>query len=63
MRSSHPRQPASKAIAEAIGQSMIYSIRYPHVFTFIVVGLEKRLSPHNVELILRRSEDDQGQAR
>jgi hypothetical protein len=63
-------QPASKAIAEAIGQSIIYSIRNPHVFTFIVhygrsdarlpdedAGLEKRLSPYNVELI-RRSDDD-----
>ena len=60
-------QPASKAIAEAIGQSIIYSIRYPHVFSFIVhygrsdarshdedTGLDKRLSPYNVELILRR---------
>jgi len=65
------RQPASKAIAEAIGQSIIYSIRYPHVFAFIVhygrsdarlhdedAGLEKRLSPYNVELILRRSGDN-----
>jgi hypothetical protein len=65
------QQPASKAIAEAIGQSIIYSIRYPHVFTFLVqysrsdarhheedAGLEKRLSPYNVELILRRSGDD-----
>src|SRR3989442_8640377 len=65
------QQPASKAIAEAIGQSVIYSIRYPHVFTFLVhygrsdarrheedAGLEKRLSPFNVELILRRPADD-----
>jgi hypothetical protein len=65
------QQPASKTIAEAIGQSIIYSIRYPHVFTFLVhygrsdarhhqedAGLEKRLSPYNVELILRRSGDD-----
>lgn len=65
------QQPASKAIAEAIGQSIIYSIRYPYVFTFLVhygrsddryhdedAGLEKRLSPYNVELILRRSGDD-----
>lgn len=61
------RQPASKAIAEAIGQSIIYSIRYPRVFAFVVhygrsndryhdedAELEKRLSPFNVELILRR---------
>ncbi|MBI1894446.1 MAG: hypothetical protein HYS14_10065, partial [Candidatus Rokubacteria bacterium] len=33
IRSEHP---ASKAIAEAIGQSIIYSIRYPRVFTFVV---------------------------
>jgi hypothetical protein len=65
------QQSASKAIAEAIGQSIIYSIRYPHVFTFLVhygrsdarqhgedAGLEKRLSPYNVELILRRAGDD-----
>lgn len=61
------QQGASKAIAEAIGQSIIYSIRYPHVLTFIVhyarsddrlheddVGLEKRLLPYNVRMILRR---------
>ena len=54
---------SSKAIAEAIGQAIIYSIRYPHVFTFVVhygrsddrlhdedVALEKRLSSTNVEL-------------
>lgn len=65
------QQAASKAIAEAIGQSIIYSIRYPHVFTFLVhygrsdarhheedAGLEKRLSPFNVEVILRRSAND-----
>lgn len=62
-----PGRPASKAIAEAIGQSIIYSIRYPRVFTFIVhtgrsddryhaedAGLEKRLLPLNVEIIFRR---------
>ena len=62
-----PGQPASKAIAEAIGQSMIYCIRNPYVFAFIAhygrsdarshdedAGLEKRLSPYNIELILRR---------
>ena len=62
------QQPASKAIAEAIGQSVIYSIRYPHVFTFLVhyghsdarhheedAGLTKRLALYNVELILRQS--------
>lgn len=66
-----PRQLASKAIAEAIGQSIIYSIRYPRVFTFIVhqgrsdgryhdedAALEKRLSPLNVELIVRRPGKD-----
>ena len=66
-------QPASKAIAEAMGQSIIYSIRYPRVFTFIVhygqsdakhqeedVGLEERLLLYNVEMILRRSGDDYG---
>ncbi len=60
----------SKAIAEAIGQSVIYSIRYPHVFAFVVhyglsddryhdedMALEKRLAPSNVELILRRAGD------
>ena len=65
------QQPASKAIAEAIGQSIIYSIRYPHVFTFLVhygrsdarqheedASLEKRLSPYNVELIVRWSGAD-----
>jgi len=65
------QESASKAIAEAIGQSVIYSIRYPHVFTFLVhygrsddrhheedAGLEQRLSPYNVELILRRSGND-----
>jgi hypothetical protein len=64
------QQPASKAIAEAIGQSIIYSIRYPYVFIFLVhygrsdarhheedAGLTKRLSPYNVELILRRADD------
>lgn len=63
-----PRQPASKAIAEAIGQSIIYSIHYPRVFAFILhhgrsddrfhdedAVLKKRLLPINVELILRRA--------
>lgn len=61
---------ASKAIAEAIGQSLIYSIRYPRVFAFVVhygrsnhryhdddAELAKRLSPLNVELILRTTSD------
>jgi hypothetical protein len=64
------QQSASKAIAEAIGQSIIYSIRYPRVFTFVAhygrsddryheedAGLEKRLLPLNIELILRRFGD------
>ncbi|HXH22404.1 MAG TPA: hypothetical protein VNN10_10260 [Dehalococcoidia bacterium] len=67
IRQGHP---ASKAIAEAVGQSLIYSIRYPRVFTFVVhygrsdlryhdddAELAKRLSRLNVELILRRTSD------
>ena len=61
-----PPQGASTAIAEAIGQSIIYSVRYPHVFTFVVHygrsdvrfhdeddTLTKRLALCNVELIVR----------
>ena len=64
-----PGHRASKALAEAIGQSIIYSIRYPHVFAFVVhggrsdarlheedTGLEKRLLQFNVELVVRRSD-------
>jgi hypothetical protein len=67
VKSIRSQQPTSKAIAEAIGQSIIYSIRYPHVFTFIVhygrsdtrhhedaTGLANRLAPYNVELVLRQ---------
>ena len=67
IRDGHP---ASKAIAEAIGQSLIYSIRHPRVFTFVVhygrsnyryhdddAELTKRLSHLNVELILRTAKD------
>jgi hypothetical protein len=61
---------ASKPIAETIGQSVIYSIRYPHVFAFVVhygrcddlghdedAALDKRLALYNVALILRRVSD------
>jgi hypothetical protein len=67
-RSTRPNSSEAPPQTEAIGQSIIYSIRYPHVFTFIVhygrsdarlhdedAGLEKRLSPYNVVLILRRA--------
>ena len=67
------QQPASKALAEAIGQSLIYSIRYPRVFAFVVhygrsdsryhtedADLDKRLAPFNIELILRRQEPGVG---
>lgn len=62
-------QPASKALAEVIGQAVIYSIRYPRVFAFVInygrsddryhaadADLDKRLMPFNIELILRRFE-------
>lgn len=65
------QQPASKSIAEAIGQSIIYSIRYPHVFAFVVhygrsdaghhdedAGVHRRLSLYNVQLIPRRPSDE-----
>jgi len=61
---------ASKPIAETIGQSLVYSIRYPHVFAFVVhygrcddlfhgedASLEKRLAQCNVTVILRRVPD------
>ena len=63
-----PGQPASSAIVETIGQAMIYSIRYPRVFAFILhLGrsdnrlhdeddeLRQRLALVNIELILRRA--------
>ena len=62
-----PGNSPSKAIAEAIGQSLVYSIRYPRVFAFIVnfghsddryhnedAGIIKQLHQLNIELMLRR---------
>ena len=69
------RQSASKALAEALGQSVIYSIRYPRVFAFVVhygrsndryhdedPALDRRLLPLNVELIVRRLHNDAASA-
>lgn len=63
--------PASKALAEVIGQAISYSVRYPHVFAFVVhygrsdtrlhdedQRLEKRLIQYNVETIIRRAPND-----
>jgi hypothetical protein len=62
-----PRQTPSKAIAEALGQSLVYSIRYHWVFAFVVhhgrsddrhhsedARLARRLLPLNIQLVLRR---------
>jgi hypothetical protein len=61
-------QSASKALAEAIGQGVVYSVRYPRVFVLIVhygrsndrfheedASFERRLSLLNIELIMRRA--------
>jgi hypothetical protein len=61
-------QPASHVLAAAVGQGVVYSVRYPWVFVFIVhhgqsddqhheedTSFEKRLSLLNIELILRRA--------
>jgi hypothetical protein len=61
-------QSASKALAEAVGQGVVYAVRYPWVFVLIVhygrsndrlhkedTSFEKRLLLFNIELILRRA--------
>jgi hypothetical protein len=61
-----PRQATSKAMAEAVGQALIYSVRYPRVFAFILnygrsdnnlhdedTGLTDRLLSLSIGLILR----------
>ena len=66
-----PNRPASKAIAEAIGQSLIYSIRYPRAYAFIVhygksddglragdTKLMDQLLRLNIELIVREGNGD-----
>jgi hypothetical protein len=58
---------ASKAIAETIGQSVIYATQYPFIFAFVVHrgrtdkrlhdlddALTAQLSNHSIELILRQ---------
>ena len=64
-------QRSSKPIAEALGQSLVYSIRYPYVFTFIAhygpsddrlhgedKGFEKRLSQLNVKVMIRKAQPE-----
>lgn len=60
------RQSPSKALAEAIGQAVIYSVQYPRVFVFAAhcgrddrryhdedVRLRRRLLDLNIELVIR----------
>jgi hypothetical protein len=49
----HAGKSAARAIAEGIGQSVIYSVRYPHVFMLLVHGVRvpKTLTPPFPEIL------------
>lgn len=62
-----PQHRPSAAIAQALGQAIIYSFAYPKVFTFVVhsgpydercneydLELHKRLAPFSIEVVVRR---------
>jgi hypothetical protein len=66
-----PGENPSKGISEALGQAIIYGIHYPKVFALVVhfgrsdprshdedAALTNHLIPFNVELVLRRREDN-----